>query len=222
LTTQKQPFSLEFQEWYECFTEPKNTIDWNKPSASKEKLQKKFNQAISDIGIDQLMEKTKYYLLFKKYETSGTAKMGTEVFLNAKYAEDYKEKYEAVCKKQNKPLPIQQKSPEKQQEEVKMKEDTHKKRESILRQLNGDETQFMHYIKKTLQGYFSSLHQFWIDDFIFCCRNGVAYFAFTEQKYIDTVNRNFEKFQQNIMREIASTELVKEGEILKIELKLIN
>lgn len=145
---------------------------------------------------------------------------------------DYKQQAEILktnLKKQGKPLPIAQKSPEKQQEEVKMKEDTQRKRESVIRHLNGDETQFMNDIKKVLKSYFQALHEpwiddfvFWIDDFVFSCRNKVAYFGFTEQKHIDTVKRNFEKFEQIITREIASTDLVMEEENLKIELKLID
>ena len=80
----------------------------------------------------------------------------------------------------------------------------------------------MNYIKEVLKPYFTELHKSWINDFVFSCRNKVAYFGFTEQKNIDTVDRNFVKFEQIILREIASTVLVKQGGNLKIELKLID
>ncbi len=138
---------------------------------------------------------------------------------------DYKQQTEilkAKLKKQGKPLPIAQKSPEKQQGEVKMKEHIQERRKSVIKHLNGDEVKFMNHIKEVLKSYFQELHKPWIDDFVFSCKDRVAYFSFTEQKHIDTVKRNFEKFEQIIMREIVSTELVKEGENLKIELKLID
>lgn len=138
---------------------------------------------------------------------------------------DYKQQTEILktnLKKQGKPLPIAQKSPEKQQEEVKMKEYIQERRKSVIKHLNGDEVKFMNHIKEVLKSYFQELHKPWIDDFVFSCKDRVAYFGFTEQKHIDTVKRNFEKFEQIITREIASTDLVKEGENLKIELKLID
>jgi len=170
-----------------------------------------------------LMQNTRDYLQYKQIETSGTAKVGVDVFLNGKCQEDYASKTKAILQKQGKTPPVAQKSPEKQQEEIKIKEDTQKKRESVLKHLNGDETQFMNHIKEVLKSSFDmNFHKPWIDDFVFSCRNKVAYFDFTEQKHIDTVKRNFVKFEKIIMREIASTVLVKEERNLKIELKLID
>lgn len=213
--TQKQCFSKEFQEWYECYTEPQKTVDWNKPSISKEKLQKKFNQAVEDIGLDELMEKTKYYLLFKKYETSGTAKMGAEVFLNEKYGEDYKTKYEVVCKKQGKPLPIQQKSPEKRQEEVKMKEDTQDKRKAILSRLNAKELEFTYFLRKHLINDFSSpVHSMWIENLVFSCKNDIA---LIEVESEIGIRLNWEKVER-----ILRIELQGKFEFTQIEWKLID
>lgn len=137
-----------------------------------------------------------------------------------RWNDDYDDLIKQECKKQGKPLPVQQKSPEKQQEEVKMKEDAQRKREGVLRLLNDNETEFMNYIKESLKTSFTNpLHHFWINDLVFYCRDKVAYLGFTQQKHIDAVERIFTKIEQIIVRELSICDELKAE---KIELKLID
>lgn len=91
---------------------------------------------------------------------------------------DYKQQAEILktnLKKQGKPLPIAQKSPEKQQEEVKMKEDIQDKRKAILSRLNANELEFTYFLRKHLINDFSSpAHNMWIENLVFSCKNGIA------------------------------------------------
>jgi len=221
--TKNLPYSLPFQEWYIAFAEPLKSIDWGKRTKRFDGLYRQFQARLKEMSFEELMQNTRDYLEYKEVETSGTAKMGAEVFLNGKCQNDYRQLINDILRKNGKPPPVAQKNPEKQQEEVKMKEDTQKKVEAIKSRLNAKEKEFNDYIKEMLKSnYDVKFHEPWIDDFVFSCRKEVAYFGFTEQKHIDTVNRNFQKFEQIIMREIANTELVREGGVLKLELKLID
>jgi hypothetical protein len=215
LHTQKQK-NEEFNQFWEEYGK----------KVKKPKAEESFKKALSKASFEEIMHGVKEYQRYLKVANEKKQWLGKSEphkWLNEKrWNDDYNDLIKQEYKKQGKPLPVQQKPPEKQQEEVKMKEDKQKKRESVLKHLNSDETQFMNDIKEVLKSYFQELHKPWIDDFVFSCRNKVAYFEFTEQKHIDTVNRNFEKFEQIIRREIASTELAKEEESLKIELKLID
>jgi len=138
---------------------------------------------------------------------------------------NYKQQAEvlkAEAKKQGKPLLVAQKTPEKQQGEVKMKEDAQKKREGVIRHLNGEEMQFMKHTKEVLKTYFDvRYHGNWIDDFVFSCRNKIAYFGFTEQKYIETLSdvQRWQGFTRCVMREVATFEGLNAK---RIELKLID
>jgi len=138
-----------------------------------------------------------------------------------RWNDDYDDLIKQEYKKNGKTPPIQQKSPEKQQEEVRMKEDAQKKREGVLRFLNDNETEFMNHIKESLKtDYFTNpLHHFWINDLVFCYRDKVAYLGFTQQKHIDAVERNFTKIEQIIVRALSVCDELKAE---KIELKLID
>ena len=217
-------FDQFWKEWCNMCKTKGSTAGEKKPAQTEYQKAVKF---ASHQGIMRTLEAFKGYILLA-FESNKHACRWLKNIHWSDFEEainNYKQQTEvlkAEAKKQGKPLPVQQKSPEKQQEEVKMKEHKQKKREGVLKALNGDEVQFMNHIKEALKPYFSELHKPWIDDFVFSCRNKVAYFGFTEQKHIDTVKRNFVKFKQIIMREITSTVLVKEGETLNIELKLID
>ena len=91
---------------------------------------------------------------------------------------DYKQQAEilkANIKKQGKPLPVQQKSPEKQQEEVRMKEDTQERRKAIISRLNAKELEFTYFLRKHLINDFSNpVHSMWIENLVFSCKNGIA------------------------------------------------
>ena len=131
---------------------------------------------------------------------------------------NYKQQAEvlkAEAKKQGKTPPVAQKSPEKQQEEVKMKEDTQKKVEAIKSRLNAKEKEFNDYIKKEVLGYyFSHLHFIsWIDNMSIKCRDGVA----TVGVFKD-INDYWSKLQPILNRELQS----KGFEFEKIEWKLID
>ena len=208
--------NAEFEEFWNLYGK----------KVKKPKAEESFKKALSKASFEEIMYGVKEYQRYLKVVNEKKQWLGKaepHKWLNEiRWKDDYNDLIKDEYKKQGKPLLVQQKSPEKAQEEVKMKEDTQKKRESVIKHLNSDETQFMNYIKEVLKPYFTELHKSWINDFVFSCRNKVAYFGFTEQKNIDTVDRNFVKFEQIILREIASTELVKEGGNLKIELKLID
>lgn len=131
---------------------------------------------------------------------------------------DYKQQTEILktnLKKQGKPLPIAQKSPEKQQEEVKMKEDTQNKLEAIKSRLNAKEKEFNDYIKKeVLKSYFSPFHfESWIKNMVIKCEEGVA----TVDVFKD-ISLQWEKLQNILSREMLN----KDFKFEKIEWKLID
>ena len=216
------PEKENFEEFWNLYEQPKKVIDWNKPNIARQKAFSRFKARLKETTFEELMQSVNDYLEYKQIETSGTPKMGVDVFLGGKCFENYRAKINDICKKQGKPLPIQQKSPEKQQGEVKMKEDAQKKREGVIRHLNGEEMQFMKHTKEVLKTYFDvRYHGNWIDDFVFSCRNKIAYFGFTEQKYIETLSdvQRWQGFTRCVMREVATFEGLNAE---RIELKLID
>lgn len=206
--------NAEFEEFWNLYGK----------KVKKPKAEESFKKALKtkDTTFQSIMNGAKKYNEYLNVATWCPKAHPTSWLNEGRWNDDYEDLIKQEYKKNNKTPPVAQKSPEKQQEEVKMNEDKQKKRESVIKHLNSDETQFMNYIKEVLKPYFTELHKSWINDFVFSCRNKVAYFGFTEQKNIDTVDRNFVKFEQIILREIASTVLVKQGGNLKIELKLID
>ena len=221
LTTEESSVS-QFQQFWNLYEQPKKVINWNKPNIARQKAFARFKARLKETTFEELMQNVNDYLEYKQIETSGTPKMGVDVFLGGKCFENYRAKINDICKKQGKPLPVAQKTPEKQQEEVEIKKDAQKKREGVLKHLNGEEVQFMKHIKEVLKTNFDvKFHGQWIDDLVFSCRNNIAYFGFTEQKYIKILSdvQRWQDFRRCVMREIATFEGLNAE---RIELKLID
>jgi ribosomal protein S17E len=131
---------------------------------------------------------------------------------------DYKQQAEilkANIKKQGKPLPVQQKSPEKAQEEVKMKEHIQERRKSVLSRLNAKELEFTYFLRKDLINNFSShVHSMWIENLVFSCKNGIALIGVES----DTgVKLNWEKIERLLRKALQG-----KFEFTEIKWKLIN
>lgn len=199
---------------------------WNEygKKVKKPKAEESFKKALKtkDTTFQSIMNGVKKYNEYLKVATWCPKAHPTTWLNESRWNDDYDDLIKQEYKKNNKTPPVQQKTPEKQQEEVKIKEDTQRKREGVIRHLHGEEVQFMNHIKEVLKTHFDvKLHGGWIDDLLFSCRNKIAYFNFTQQKYIEILSdvQRSQKFTQCVMREITTFEGLNAG---KIELKLID
>jgi len=211
------PYSFEFQEWYIIFAEPLKSIDWNKKTKRFDGLYRQFQARLKEMDLKELMQNTKDYLKYKSIETSGTSKMGAEIFLNGKCQNDYRQLINDILRKNGKTLPIAQKTPEEQQEEVKIKEDIQSKLEVIKSRLNAKEKEFNTYIKEFLRNIYGNTYDIhynlWLKNMIIKCRDRTVTVG-----VFKSIDNHWQKLQDILNREMQS----KGFEFEKIEWKLID
>ena len=204
----------QFQEFYNLYNHKVK-----KPNAETQ-----FKKALSKASFQEIMDGAKKYqewLDLEKINFPTKQKQAPDVWLKSeRWADDYtsliaveKDK----IKSSGKTVPVPQKSPEKVQEEVNYKKTLQSKRKAIVELLNENERNFLIHIQGTLKGMFSPPHYPWIDNMVFHC-NRNATFSFMEQKHLDAIKINQEKFEGIARRELNVTDFKFE----KIEIKLID
>lgn len=204
----------QFQEFYNLYNHKVK-----KPNAEVQ-----FKKALSKASFQEIMDGAKKYqewLDLEKINFPTKQKQAPDVWLKSeRWADDYtsliaveKDK----IKSSGKTVPVPQKSPEKVQEEVNYKETLQSKRKAIVELLNENERNFLIHIQENLKGMFSPPHYPWIDNMVFHCKKN-ATFGFMEQKHLDAIKINQEKFEGIARRELNVTDFKFE----KIEIKLID
>ena len=170
----------------------------------KLKAEESFKKALSKASFEEIMHGVKEYQRYLKVANEKKQWLGKaepHKWLNEKrWNDDYDDLIKQEYKKQGKPLPVQQKSPEKQQEDVKMKEHIQERRKSVLSRLNAKELEFTYFLRKHLINDFSSpFHSVWIENLVFSCKNGIALIGVESEIGI---RLNWEKLQGILSREL--------------------
>jgi len=161
---------------------------------------KSFNKALSKASFEVIMNGVQEYNQYRLIATWQTRADATTWLNNGRWEDDYNSLIKDECKKQGKTPPVQQRSHEKQQEEVKQANAIQDKIKAFEDALKPEEVEFMIYIRQHLKNSFSGIHyDIWIKTLIFTCRAG---------KVVIRVGRNIEdswdKIKNNIERELKA------------------
>jgi hypothetical protein len=204
--TQKQK-NEEFNQFWEAYGK----------KVKKPKAEESFKKALKtkDTTFQSVMNGVKKYNEYLQVATWLEKADPTSWLNQGRWNDDYDNLIKQEYKKNNKTPPVAQKSYEKQQEEVKMKEDTQNKRKAILSRLNAKELEFTYFLRKHLINDFSNpVHSMWIENLVFSCKNGIA---LIEVESEIGIRLNWAKLQV-----ILSRDLQGKFEFTEIKWKLID